>query len=213
MRKNEELQNDVLHAIKWEPLLKHEKIGVLADNGVVTLSGNVNSLKKKHQVEDIAKSVVGVKAVVETINVTFDSENVNDDNTIAVEILRVLKWNLNITNQKIKVENGWVTIEGELQWKNQKESAKYAISSVLGVKGVTNNITIVSDHSEIEKKDIEYALARNWAINELGVKVTVSGNQVTLSGVVHSLYQKDQAEIISWNAKGVKSVVNELYVK
>jgi len=213
MRKNEELQNDVLHAIKWEPLLRHEIIGVLAEDGVVTLSGNVDSLKKKHEVEEIAKGVVGVKAVVEKIDVKLDDGNINDDNTIAVEILRVLKWNLNITNQKVKVENGWVTIEGELLWNNQKESAKYAVASVLGVKGVTNNITIVSDQSEIEKQDIEYALARNWAINEQGVKVNVSGNQVTLTGVVHSLYQKEQAEKISWNAQGVKSVVNELHIK
>ena len=213
MRKNEELQNDVLHAIKWEPLLRHEIIGVLAENGVVTLSGTVDSLKKKHEVEEIAKSVVGVNAVVEKIEIILDNGSINDDNTIAVEILKVLKWNLNITNQKVKVENGWVTIEGELLWNNQKESAKYAVASVLGVKGVTNNITIVSDHSEIEKQDIEYALARNWAINEQGVKVNVSGNQVTLTGVVHSLYQKEQAEKISWNAQGVKSVVNELHIK
>ncbi len=213
MRKNEELQNDVLHAIKWEPSLKNTEISVSAKDGVVTLSGNVDSYKKKHEAEDVAKCVKGVMAVVEKLEVKLSDADKIDDSIIATEILSVLKWNMAISNQKITVENGWVTLEGELGWKNQKESAKYAVSSILGVKGVTNNITILSDQSIIEKKSIEHALARNWAINEQEVKVSVSGNQVTLTGVVYSLYQKDQAERISWNATGVRSVVNDLVIR
>jgi len=213
MRKNEELQYDVLQAINWEPFLKNEIIGVSAKDGVVTLTGYVDSLKKKHEIEDAAKSVVGVKAIVEKIELKYNDANKNEDGIIATEVLNVLKWNLTIANQKIKVENGFVTIEGELLWKNQKESVKYIIGSILGVKGVVNNINIVSEKNKVEKTKIELALVRNWAINEQDITVNVSGSQVTLTGVVHSLYQKEQAERISWNAQGVGSVVNKLNIR
>ena len=213
MKNNEQLQNDVLHAIRWEPLLKNEEIGVIAIDGVITLTGQVDSYKKKHDAEDAAKCVSGVKAVVEKIEVKFGETEINVDNEIADEVLSNLKKNFAINNQKVKVENGWVTLEGELRWNNQKQYAKSSIISIIGVKGVTNNITIIPDQSTVEKKNIEYALARNWAINEQDVNVKVSGNQVVLTGVVHSLYQKEQAEKISWNAPGVWSVVNELLVR
>ena len=112
---------------------------------------------------------------------------------------------------KVKVENGWVTIEGTVNWNYQKESANDAVKNLLGVLVVTNKINIKSDITDlVEKKEIEKALTRNWTINHDNIKVKVSANEVTLSGVVNSYYEKDEAERIAWNAPGVNSVNNEL---
>ena len=116
-------------------------------------------------------------------------------------------------NIKVKVEDGWVTLEGELNWNYQKDVAKKSINNLIGVKGVSNNITIKSEtQDEIEKKDIEYALRHKWDINNWDIWVKVSDKRVTLSGIVVSLYQRDEAERIAWNTPGVSVVNNELVV-
>ena len=216
MKNNEELQKDVQDAIKWEPLLNAAEIGVTAKNGVITLTGNVDSYLKKREAEDAAKNVAGVRAVVEKIEIVFVSTHKKNDNEIASEVVSAFKWNWQIPNEKVKVkvEGGWLTLEGELQWNYQKEAVIKSVNNILGIKGVNNEITIKSEtHDEIEKKDIERALGRNWSINDVGIQVKVSGNNVTLSGSVNSLYQKDEAGRIAWNAPGVWTVNNELVIE
>ena len=216
MKNNEELQKDVQDAIKWEPLLNAAEIGVTAKNGVITLTGNVDSYLKKREAEDAAKNVAGVRAVVEKIEIVFVSTHKKNDNEIASEVVSAFKWNWQIPNEKVKVkvEGGWLTLEGELQWNYQKEAVTKSVNNILGIKGVNNEITIKSEtHDEIEKKDIERALGRNWSINDIGIQVKVSGNNVTLSGSVNSLYQKDEAGRIAWNAPGVWTVNNELVIE
>ena len=216
MKNNEELQKDVQDAIKWEPLLNAAEIGVTAKNGVITLTGNVDSYLKKREAEDAAKNVAGVRAVVEKIEIVFVSTHKKNDNEIASEVVSAFKWNWQIPNEKVKVkvEGGWLTLEGELQWNYQKEAVIKSVNNILGIKGVNNEITIKSEtHDEIEKKDIERALGRNWSINDIGIQVKVSGNNVTLSGSVNSLYQKDEAGRIAWNAPGVWTVNNELVIE
>lgn len=216
MKTNETLQKDVQDAIKWEPLLNAAEIGVTAKDGVITLTGTVDSYAKKLEAENATKSVTGVKAVVEKIEIYFGSTWNKSDGEIATEVLNALKWNWIIPSAKIKVkvEGGWVTLAGELTWNYQKEAAKKAINHLLGVKGVTNSITIKSETKDaVEKKDIQNAIDRNWSINNLDILVNVSGNKVTLSGSVNSGYQKDEAERIAWNAPGVWAVSNELVVE
>jgi len=215
MKNNETLQKDVQDAIKWEPLLNVTEIGVTAKDGVITLTGIVDSYIQKSEAENIAKNVSGVKAVVEKIEVQYGSNGKITDNEIANEVLNAFKWNWEVPNNKVKVkvENGWVTLEGELQWNYQKGAAKKAVSSLTGVEGVSNNITIKSEtNDEIEKVDIELALGRNWSINNRDIHVKVKGNIVTLNGTVRSLYQKDEAGRIAWNAPGVWVVNNELAI-
>jgi len=215
MKNNETLQKDVQEAIKWEPLLNAAEIGVTAKDGVITLTGIVNCYSKKSEAEDAAKNVAGVKAVVEKIEVQFDSMSKKGDNEIANEVLIAFKENLAVPYDKIKVkvENGWVTLEGELQWNYQKEVAKRAVSNLSGVKGVSNNFIIKSDiNDEIEKVDIERAFARTWSLDDKNIQIKVSGNRVTLSGTVSSLYQREKAERITLNAPGVWAVNNELVV-
>jgi len=215
MKNNEELQKDVQDAIKWEPLLNAAEIGVTAKDGVITLTGIVDSYSKKSEAEDAAKDVAGVKAVVEKIEIKFGTSDRKDDNEIANEVLSAFKWNWEVPSEKVKVkvEDGWVFLDGELNWNYQREAAKKAVSKLAGVKGVSNNITIKSEtHDQIEKGDIERAFSRNSSLDDKDVKVKVSGNSVTLNGTVNSWYQKDEAGRIAWNAPGVWAVDNELVV-
>ncbi len=212
---NETLQKDVQDAIKWEPLLNAAEIGVTAKDGVITLTGVVDSYSKKLEAENAAKNVAGVKAVVEKIVVAFGHMGVKNDNEVAGEVVTAFKHNWEIPDEKVKVkvEQGWLTLDGVVQWNYQKEAAQKAVRYLAGVKGVTNNISVTPDgHDSIEKLDIEHALARNWAIDDEDIQVGVIGNRVTLNGTVDSVYQKDEAGRIAWNAPGVWSVDNELVI-
>jgi osmotically-inducible protein OsmY len=216
MKSNEDLQRDVQNAIKWEPLLHAAEIGVTAIDGVVTLTGIVDSYAKKYEAEEATKKVSGLKALVEKIEIKFSSTWKKDDTEIATEILNALKWDWEIPSDDIivKVENGWVRLDGEVQWNYQREAAKKAVKQLSGVLGVTNDIKLSAEtHDIIEKKDIQAALTRNWSINEQEIDVKVLGNKVTLNGTVDSYYQRDEAGRIAWNAPGVISVDNELVVK
>lgn len=215
MKTNEELQKDVQDAIKYEPSLHAAEIGVTAKDGIITLSGIVDAYLKKTEAENATKNVAGVKAVVENITIKYNNFSKND-NDVAVEVLQALKDSLLLPNDvvKVKVENGWVSLDGELSWNYQREAAKKAVNYLMGVKGITNNIKIKSEvNDSIEKKEIENALERHWSINANDIAVKVSGTNVTLSGNVTSLYQKEEAEHVVWNTRGVSSVDNQLEVE
>ena len=215
MKTNRQLQIDVLEAIRWEPLLKHTQIAVDANDGVITLSGIVGSYIKKSQAVDAAKKITGVKAVVEKIEVEFNNDDKKSDGEIAIEVLNALKANKDVPFDRvqIEVEDGHVTLDGKLEWNHQKEAAQQSASHVEGIKVLTNHIEIETDNPEdIEKADIEQAIARNWAMNNQDIQVYVSANKVTLNGIVHSYYQKEEAERMAWNAPGVWTVNNELLI-
>ena len=215
MKSNAELQKDVQNAIQWQPLLNAAEIGVTAKDGVVSLTGVVDSYAKKTQAEDAAKNVGGVTALVEKIEVRYPSSYSKTNAEIATEVVTALKarWDVPNDKVKVKVEAGWVTLTGDLGWNIQREAAEDAVGSLMGVKGVTNSITIKSESMEsVEKAAIENALKRNWAFYENDIRVQVSGHTATLTGTVDSMYQKEQAGSIAWNAPGVWSVDNELVV-
>lgn len=216
MKTIENLQKEVQIALKRQPSLHNNEIDVIVNNGVVTLTGTVNNYLKKTEAENTAKNVTGVKDVIEKIEVKYSSLwNRKSDQEIATDAINALQWNWSEPSDiiKVKVENGWVTLDGQLALNNQRESAKNAIKNLDAVKGMTNNIKIKSDKNDkIEKMVIESALLKNWSINDNDIKVKVKANEVTLSGIVDSYYQKDVAERIAWNAPGVWSVNNELAV-
>jgi osmotically-inducible protein OsmY len=167
------------------PLLNAAEIGVSAKDGVVTLTGTVDSYAKKTEAEDAAKNVKGVKAVVEDIEIKFASTWKKTDSEIANEVINALQldWAVPKEKVKVKVEDGWVTLEGELPWNSQKDSAKKKVRSLAGVKGVMNYITIKTENTDdVEKLNIENALKRNWSIDNQHIRVKVSGNNVTLNG-------------------------------
>jgi len=216
MNTDSQLQTNVIAELKWEPLLREAEIGVSAKDGIITLTGTVDSYGKKTEAEDAVKRVAGVKAVVEKIEIRYSGSGAKkSDADIATEIVNAFKWNWEFPGDKIKarVEKGWVTLEGELEWNFQSSAASKAVKNLLGVTGVSNNIRIKSrSEDSIEKADIESAIKRNWSISDLDILVKVSGHQATLSGTVESWYQKDEAGRIAWNAPGVWNVENELVV-
>ena len=217
MKTDSQLQLDVIAELKWEPLLGAAEIGVTVKDGVITLSGVVDSYGKKIEAEDAAKKVAGVKAVVEKIEIKFHSSSAKkDDNDIATEILNAFKTNWQVPKDtiKVKVENGWVTLEGEVLWNYQSDVAKSAVKNLLGVTGVSNNIHVKTPiENAIEKIKIESALRRNWSINDKSIHVAVSGHKVTLTGTVNSTYQKDEANRIAWKDSGVWNVQNDIQVE
>ncbi len=216
MKNNQELQTDVQNAIKWEPLLHAAEIGVTAKDGVVSLTGVVDSYAKKMEAENAAKKVIGVKALVENIEVKFHSTWTKTDAEVADEVLAGLKSNWSVPDDKVsvKVEDGFVTLEGELSWNYQKDAAKSAVNYLTGVKGVFNNIKIKSEtHDDIEQKDVEDAIGRSWSIDDHDINVSVSGTTVTLTGTVDSWYQKEEAGRIAWKTPGIWHVKNELAVE
>ena len=217
MKSNAELQKDVQDAIKWEPLLHAAEIGVTANDGIVTLTGFVSNYAKKLEAETAAKSTRGVKAVVVEIEIQLQSDSLKiNDNEIAVEIVTSLNRHPDVPDErlKVKVEKGWVTLEGELQWQYQRIAAIGAVKNLLGIKGIHNNITIKSEETKmIEKNEIESALLRSSELDAKNISVRVSAHKVTLSGRVNSWYQKEIAEHLTWKERGVWMVDNELQVE
>ncbi len=215
MKTNLELQRDVQNAIRWEPLLHEAPIGVTAKDGVVSLSGVVDSYVKKMEAENAAKGVLGVKAVVEHIEVVFPNSWSTTDSAIALTVIRALENNYAFPEDKVRVtvEDGWVTLEGQLPWQYQKEQAKNCITYLRGIKGVLNKIVIRSETQDtIEEKAIRAALHRNLALNDNDIRVVVLRNKVILSGVVGSMYQKEEAARIAWKTPGIWNVANHLAV-
>ena len=215
MKSNADLQKDVQNAIQWEPLLTAAQIGVTAKDGVVTLTGTVDSYAKKQEAENAAKGVFGVTGVAEEIEVRFGTGGMIDDMEIATAAVNALKCNWSVPKDevKVKVRKGWITLDGELGWNYQRIAAHDAVRWLPGVLGVSNNLTIKADtHDAIEKEAVQDALARNWSLNNLDIDVSVSGTKVTLNGTVPSLYQKDEIERVVWKTPGIWHVENDLVV-
>lgn len=216
MKNNETLQQDVEDAIKWEPALQAAEIGVIVKNGVVTLTGTVDSYTKKLEAEHAARNVAGVQAVVQKIEVKLTSTAVKTDEEIAASALNALKNNWSVPDRdiRVKVEKGWLYLEGTLKWNYQIDAAVRSVEDLTGVKGVINNLTIKTDsHDKVEQKRVEDALKRHWSIDADNIRVKVSGTKVTLTGTVGSLYEKREAGRIAWKTPGVYNVENKLDVE
>src|SRR5690606_9480444 len=185
MKTNEQLQLDVMDELKWDPLIAASEIGVSAKDGVITLSGYVDSYSKKYAAEKAAKRVSGVLAVAEDIEVRFSAAGRRDDTAIAEAILNAFKWNTLVPESKlkVKVDDGWVTLEGAVDWQFQKNAAYKAVRDIEGVRGVSNEITL---NPRLEKTDIEKtirrALHRRASVNAENIRVRTEGGKVILNG-------------------------------
>ena len=210
------LQNDVLDALNGEPLTATSEINVMVSHGIVTLTGKVDHFSKKFQAGNTVRNVIGVKEVIDTIDVSINSWEQKNDIEITAELLSVFRWNWNTLNNTIKVNviNSWVTLSGELEWNYQREAAKTVASNLIGVKGVTNLITIKPNEGiELNKRALEHALKSHVALDVSDIIVAVSDCDVTLKGSVDTWYQKELAGRIAWKAPGVVTVTNELVIE
>jgi VCBS repeat-containing protein len=215
MKSDVQIQQDVMEELKWEPFLNASDIGVSVKNGIVTLSGQVDAYSKKIAAEKSAKNVTGVKAIAEDIQIGVSPTHDKTDTEIAEAVLNALKWHTAVQDEKIKikVEDGNVRLDGEVEWEYQRSNAKTAIENLSGVKSVINFITVKAKVLAADVKEkIMDAFHRSATIDAACIKPEITGNKVTLLGKVRSVSEKEDAESAAWNAPGVTTVENKLLV-
>lgn len=201
--------------LKWEPAVHAEQIGVEVKDGIVTLAGHVDSFPAKWNAERAALRVAGVKALAVEIDVKLAGSNQRTDADVARTVENVLLWTTYLPKDSVKVmvEGGWVTLSGEVQWAFQRATAATAVRYLSGVKGVNDQITIKPGvTASVVKNDIEAALKRRATSEANGIKVAVSGSQVTLSGKVPTWAERDAAGSAAWASPGVSNVVDNIAI-
>ena len=215
MKSDIQIQNDVLEELRWEPSLNSPEIAVAVKNGIVTLSGQVDSYFKKLTAEQAVKRVAGVKAIAEDIQVRVLPVPCKSDTEIAAAVLNALKWHSAIQEDKIKVkvENGNVKLEGEVDWEYERVSAKTSVENLTGVRSVYNFITI---KPKIKPSDISQqitaAFQRSATLDANKIRVEVVGNKVILRGTVRSFAEKEDAEKAARLAPGVSTIESKLEI-
>jgi osmotically-inducible protein OsmY len=205
----------VQNQLKWEPQLNAAQIGVSVNNGIVTLSGIVDTYPKKMAAERVTKNVIGVKAVALDIQVGISPVNRKSDTEIAEACVNALRWDSSVPDDKIKVkvENGTVSMEGTVEWGYQRLAAKNAIVKLTGVKGVNNMIVVKQKPSSIDiKQRIRESFITTAGHEADNIRLEVLGSKVILRGNVKSHYEKEEAENTAWATPGVNEVENKIEV-
>jgi osmotically-inducible protein OsmY len=210
------LRQDIIDELDFEPSLDAADIGVAVEDGVATLTGHVPTYAQKITVEDVVRRVKGVKGIAQQIEVRPFGTNRTADDEIAKRALSTISWNTAIPDDavQVKVQEGWVTLTGKVEWQYQKTAAADAVRDLAGVVGVTNRIEIASRASAFDvKKRIEDALKRNAEIEAQAIRVNVlDGGKITLDGKVHAWSERRAAERAAWSAPGVKVVDDRITV-
>lgn len=216
MRTDSQIQSDVVAELRWDPSVGGVEIGVAVKGGVATLSGHTDSYAKKFAALHAAKRVAGVKAVADELKVMLPNDLKKTDTEIAHAIVNVLAWDIEVPDDKIKtrVDEGWVWIEGEVEWQYQKAAADRAIRYLAGVRGVTNLIKIKQSAFAPEVRHrIEDALKRNAELDAKQITVETHDGKVVLRGSVRSWTEREDAERAAWSAPGVITVEDQLAVR
>jgi osmotically-inducible protein OsmY len=215
MRSDTQLQHDVIEELEWEPSIDSSKIGVAAKDGVITLMGSAPRYSEKIEAERLVKSIAGVRAVANDIEVRLPGASERNDTDIAMAAVNALKWHTSIPSEKLKVtvRNGWVTLDGEVGWQFQRQAAHDAVAYLIGVKGVTDQIVLAARPKAKDIKErIQAAFKRNAEIDAQRVRVDAMGGTIKLHGNVASWSEYSEAERIAWAAPGVTAVENDLSV-
>ncbi len=213
---NSTLRQDILDELDFDPAIEAADIGVAVDNGVVTLSGHVPTYAQKVKVEDVVRSVRGVRAIAQEMEVRPFGTNRTADDEIAKRAVNTIAWNTSIPSGavQIRVQDGWVKLTGKVEWQYQKTAAEDAVRHLAGVIGVTNQIEIKPRPSTYDiKQRIENALKRNAELEAQEIRVNVLDNgAVTLEGRVHAWSERRAAERAAWSAAGVKTVEDRITI-
>lgn len=210
-----ELRRAILDELEFQPYIDAAAIGVAIVNGVVSLTGHVKTYAEKEAVERVVKRVKGVQAIAEEIQVRVPGELEVGDEVIASRCLEVMRWNTDTVADRmlIEVQQGWVTLEGEVDWQYQKEAAQDAVRKLSGVVGINNRL-IVRPKIGVEdiKARIETALARNSELDANKIRVTVDDKTVRLEGHVRHWRERKACEHTAWAVPGVSHVDNHILI-
>ncbi len=215
MNGDTQLKQHVEDELTWEPIVNAASIGVGVKDAIVTLSGHVSSFAEKRAAQKAVQRIHGVRALANELEIKLPTDSNRTDEDIARAAASIFTWNSSIPKNRIKIQvsHGWVTLEGNVDWHYQRTAAEYAAEDLMGVKGVTNQITVTEAPVRAEvKSQIEAALKRNAEVDAQNIRVTIQGNTVTLSGTVSSMAEKIAAERATWKAWGVGWIENELKV-
>jgi osmotically-inducible protein OsmY len=213
---DEEIQRDVLAELKWDSRLQPNEIGVIVKDGVVTLTGWVDSYLKKWNAEEAAHRVAGVRGVANDIEVRLPSSSERTDSDIAAAAVHALEWDALVPSDRVQltVSKGWVTLRGEVDWQYQKEDAERVVRRLTAVKGVTNLITVKPHTAPSDlKKRIEEALVRSAKLDADRIIIEVQGSKAILKGTVRSWAEREEAERVAWSAPGILSVENRITIE
>lgn len=211
-----DLKTDVLAELKYEPSVKVTDIGVLVKDGIVTLNGYATSAAEKWEAVRATKRVVGVKAIADDIEIKLPESFINTDSDIAAAAIHHIDWFTTIPRGSVKVtvRNGWITLDGEVDWQYLKIAAGHFLHHLSGVKGVSNEISIKSRLSVKEvATDIQAAFKRSAMLDATKIQIEVAGSKVTLKGKVRNYAELEEAERAVWAASGVLTVDNQLSVQ
>jgi osmotically-inducible protein OsmY len=214
MKTDADLKRDVQAELAWDPAVKSTQIGVAVKDGVVTLSGHLETYAEKCAAERALRRVAGVKAIALELDVLLSPEHRRSDTDIANAAEQSLKWNTLAPDQvRVTVDGGWVTLEGEVEWDYQRRSVEKAIRPLTGVVGISNEITIKHKVTPAGLQSrIAEALKRQVEREVKHLDIKVQGSTVTLSGTVNSWHERDAAQGAAWSAPGVSAVINELRI-
>lgn len=216
MKTDADLKRDVTAELAWDPAVKATAIGVAVKDGVVTLTGHLDTFAEKHAAARAVKRVAGVKAIAVELDVKLAPNHKRSDTDIAQSAEAALKWNTLVPVDAITVtvDHGWVTLQGQVEWDYQRRSVEKAIRPLMGVVGISNEITLRNhppQAADLSRK-IQAALMRQAIREARHIQVDVDGATVKLTGTVHSWEERDAAQGVAWSAPGVHAVVNELRV-
>ncbi|NKJ07487.1 BON domain-containing protein [Rhizobium sp. SG741] len=209
------LRQLILDELEFEPSIDAANIGVAADNGVITLTGHVSTYAEREAAERATRRIKGVKAIAQDIEVRPAGTHKTADDEIAKRAVNTLGWHVTVPKDavQVKVQNGWVTLNGRVEWQYQKTAAADAIRDLSGVVGVSNMIEVTPRVSSADvKKRIEDAFRRDAEIEAKGININVADGMVTLQGKVKTWSERQAAEHAAWSAPGVHNVEDRLLV-